>query len=98
MKTGFDQFSADLKRLYAQGIDLYNAMQNAQFPEQTPAHVTQVLKQDYAAFQKKLPSFEHEYQAWYSEAVSFTRLLLPDRLADFQRLYETLRVRKDVRA
>ncbi|SDE62639.1 hypothetical protein SAMN05216464_10812 [Mucilaginibacter pineti] len=97
MKTGFDQFSADLKRLSAQGVGLFNAMQNEQFPQKTAAHVTQVLKQDYTAFQKKLPSFAHEYQAWYSEALTFLRLLLPDRVADFARLYETPKTRKEVR-
>lgn len=97
MKTGFEQFSADMKRLSAQGVGLFNAMQNEQFPHQTAAHVSQVLKQDYATFQKKLPSFKHDYQTWYSEAVSFLRLLLPDRLADFTRLYETPKGRKEVR-
>ena len=36
----------------------------------------------------RLPSFFRDYQPWYSEAKALIRQLLPDRLADFARLYE----------
>jgi len=45
---------------------------------------------------KDRPSFAAAYQAWYSEAKVLIKQLLPDRLADFVRLYEKPKPRKDI--
>jgi hypothetical protein len=44
MSTARDQIKADLKRLSNQGVNLFNAMQVDQFPENMESHFTQVLK------------------------------------------------------
>ena len=44
----------------------------------------------------RLPSFNSEYQGWYSEAKALIKQLLPDRLDDFVRHYEKPRSRKDI--
>ena len=43
-----------------------------------------------------LPSFNSEYQAWYSEARALIKQLLPDRLDDFVRHYDKPRHRKNI--
>jgi len=45
---------------------------------------------------EKIPVFASAYQHWYSEAVSLVRQLMPDRLADFARLYERPKNRKEI--
>ena len=42
----------------------------------------------------ELPEFRLEYQAWYSEALSMIKQVLPDRLEDFASYYEYPRSRK----
>jgi hypothetical protein len=46
------------------------------------------------AILEALPSFNAKYQTWYSEAKAFIRQILPDRLDDFVRHYETPKGRK----
>jgi len=36
----------------------------------------------------KLPSFQAEYETWYSEALQVVKQILPDRLDDFVKLYK----------
>jgi hypothetical protein len=50
-------------------------------------------KDDDAGDNQNLPDFEDEYQSWYSEAKLLIKQLLPDRIDDFQRLYEQPRSR-----
>ena len=45
---------------------------------------------------KELPSFNDEYQTWYSEAKVLVQQLLPDRRDDFIRHYEKPRHRKEI--
>jgi uncharacterized protein (UPF0332 family) len=54
------------------------------------------LGKDADAFIKKLPKFNEDYQAWYSEAKALIKQLLPDRLSDFVRHYEKPKPRKDI--
>jgi hypothetical protein len=51
------------------------------------------LNPDDAGDNDNLPDFEDDYQSWYSEAKHLIKQLLPDRLDDFQRLYELPRSR-----
>ncbi|MBT2560181.1 hypothetical protein J7E50_02960 [Pedobacter sp. ISL-68] len=97
MKANFEHHKAEFKKLSSQGTNLFNAMQDEQFPDRMEAHFTKVLKKDYHAFKKTLPSFSHAYQHWYSQAQVLIKLLLPDRLADFIRLYEQPKNRREVR-
>jgi hypothetical protein len=43
-------------------------------------------------------SFQNGYQKWYTEALAVVRQLLPDRLAEFQQLYNGDGRRKKVEA
>lgn len=93
-----DQIKNELKRLSNQGVNLFNAMQVEQFPENMEHHFTHVLKKDYHAFVKTLPNFTQAYQSWYSAAQTVIRRFLPGRLTDFTSLYEQPKGRKEIRA
>jgi hypothetical protein len=97
MTTAREQIKADLKRLSNQGVNLFNAMQVEQFPENMETHFTQVLRKDYQAFLNTLPVFAQEYQIWYSAAQAVIRQFLPGRLQDFINLYEQPKGRKEIR-
>jgi hypothetical protein len=45
---------------------------------------------------KDIKQFATVYQHWYSEALTLVKQLMPDRLADFIRLYEKPKTRKDL--
>ena len=92
-----EQIKNELKKLTAQGVSLFNAMQAEQHPDRMKAHFEQVLKRDYTAFVNSLPSFNHAYQSWYSSAQAVIKKLLPGRLADFISLYEQPKGRKEIR-
>lgn len=96
--TATDQIKNELKKLSSQGVNLFNAMQVEQYPENMEHHFTHVLKKDFQAFVKTLPIFTQAYQSWYSAAQTIIRQLLPGRLADFTALYEQPKVRKEIRA
>lgn len=96
--TATEQIKTELKRLSNQGVNLFNAMQVEQFPDNMEHHFAHVLKKDYHAFVKTLPVFSQAYQAWYSAAEALIRQFLPGRLADFTGLYEQPKGRKEIRA
>lgn len=96
--TATEQIKTEIKRLSNQGVNLFNAMQVEQYPENMEHHFTHVLKKDYQTFIKTLPNFTQAYQSWYSEAQAVVRRFLPGRLADFTALYEQPKGRKEIRA
>jgi hypothetical protein len=96
MEKKFDQFKADLKVLTDNGIYLWNAIRNEQIPEVIEDHFKNVLKIDYEKFAKSLPVFKTAYQPWYSQALAMIKLLMPERLTDFSRLYEVPKGRKSI--
>lgn len=97
MKTNLEKFRKDLDLLVAQGINLLNAMNVEQYPKNMETHFQTVLKKDFAEFTRTLPSFVNVYQSWYSEAQIIIKLFLPDRLEDFKSLYESPKMRKEVK-
>jgi hypothetical protein len=75
-------------------------MQCECFPEEFENELTKIFgrnKSKIQEFKKKLPSFKDKYQSWYSESLAVVELLLPDRVADFQKLYEKPKGRKEIR-
>lgn len=93
------RFSDDLKRLVAKGDTLYMAIQNECHREAYKKELQRVMKGEDDKIEKHLkdlPSFNNEYQAWYSEAQAVIKQVLPDRLSDFVSYFESPRVRKDI--
>lgn len=97
MMYATDQIRNEIKKLTSQGVNLFNAMQAEQHPERMNEHFEQVLKKDFHAFVKTLPSFVHAYQPWYSTAQAVIKKFLPGRLQDFVSLYEAPKGRKEIR-
>lgn len=97
MTATLERIKADFKKLTDQGIHLHNALRVEQIPEIVEEHFTEVLKMDYQAFTKTLPSFALTYQNWYSQARELISVLLPGRLNDFTALYQPPKNRKEIK-
>jgi hypothetical protein len=93
--SNLSKLKTDLAKLIETGKWLFNAIQYESI-EGAPVQFEKVLGEDFEKFKKELPSFNNEYQTWYSEAKALIKLLLPDRTEDFARLYEKPRTRKEI--
>ncbi|VVO77709.1 hypothetical protein PS898_01644 [Pseudomonas fluorescens] len=97
--SNLEKYRNDLDRLLREGtrasISLYKKAYGRDYREA-------VLRQhegDEAKANEEIESvkpFENIYHHWYSEALPLVRQLLPDRLADFIRLYERPKARKEI--
>ena len=96
MSSNLDRFKKDLANLIKKGNALHMAMQLDCFPKELKAELKEQLKDKTDEFIKGLPSFNTEYQRWYSEALALLRQVLPDRVADFARHYEKPKTRKEI--
>jgi hypothetical protein len=96
MSSNIDRFKTDLAKLIDRGNALHTAMQLACFPDEFNAQLKKLFKDKADHFIKGLPSFDSEYQRWYSEALALLRQVLPDRIADFCRHYEKPKTRKEI--
>lgn len=90
------KYKKDLEQLIQQGDVLLNAIQFECLPDEFGSKAKKVLKEKYEPFIKALPSFKDKYQSWYSESLATVKLLLPDRIADFVKLYEKPKTRKQI--
>ncbi len=99
MSERIKKFSDALKRLIAEGEKLYMAIQHDCHPQEFEDQLNELFKNDeeeVEKYLKALPSFNDDYQKWYSEAQAVIKQVLPDRLSDFISFYEYPRVRKDI--
>ncbi|WP_136420245.1 hypothetical protein [Herbaspirillum sp. ST 5-3] len=96
MSSNIERFKKDLAKLVNKGNALHMAMQLNCFPKEFKAQLKEQLKDKTDEFIKELPSFNTEYQSWYSEALALLRQVLPDRVADFSRHYEKPKTRKEI--
>lgn len=96
-----EQYKDDLERLIAKGERLTLAMRYECRPEAFKERLREQVggdEEEVADFLRNLPSFQAEYQTWYSEAKVLVRQLLPDRFDDFSSYYETPKGRKELTA
>lgn len=91
-----EKYKKDLDQLISESEDLLNSIQFECLPDEFEAKAKKALKEKYEPFIKSLPSFRDKYQAWYSEALVVIRLLLPDRVENFVKLYEKPKMRKQI--
>lgn len=87
MKNMSERYKADLSRLIDHGKRIAVALQY----ECDPASAKQT-----GLTEKEVPEPRQVYQAWYSEALTCVRQLLPDREEDFISYYKPLKPRKNV--
>ena len=91
-----DRYKKDLDALLSKGAQLHNSMLNDCSPQEFASAARKSLGEKAEEFIQALPSFEDEYQPWYSEAKALVRQMLPDRLSDFTRYYEKPKSRRDI--
>ncbi len=96
MISNLERYKKDLDALIATGDALFNGIQRLAHRSEFDKEVKKQFGEGAEEFLKGVPDFRSEYQAWYSEALSLIRQLLPDRLADFVRHYEKPKVRKSI--
>lgn len=92
MQANLERYKKDLETLITKGEALFLAMQYECYPDA----VKKALGKKADEVTKGLPTFNEEYQTWYSESKVLVKQLLPDRLADFIRHYEKPKPRKDI--
>ena len=98
MISNIEKYKQDLDKLISNGDNLLNAMQSECYPEEFENEIKKALKtkQKINEFKKSLLSFKDKYQSWYSESLMIVKLLLPDRISDFIKLYEKPKNRKEI--
>jgi len=98
MPSNLDRFKKDLAALIDLGDKLHIALQCECNPEGFKAAVQKEFKdaEKIKTLISKLPKFNDKYQTWYSEAKALVTQLLPERIADFVRLYEKPKTRKAI--
>lgn len=92
MQSNLEAYKKDLDKLTAKGQLLQLAMEHECYPEQ----VKELYGKKGEKLLKNLPSFNKDYQSWYSEAAAVVKQLLPDRIDDFIRHYQKPKPRKDI--
>ena len=91
------RFEKELDKLRDRGAQLAVGIQYECYGEKFKRQLSTTLKVDEVEkYVKLIPNFRREYQAWYSEALSLIKQVLPDRLEDFKSYYEYRRVRKEL--
>lgn len=97
MISNIEKYKKELDSLILNGESLLHAIQYECHPDEFEAQVRKHLKRKYNQFVEALPSFKDKYQIWYSESLAIIKMLLPDRVVDFVKLYEKPKVRKEVK-
>ena len=96
MISNIDLYKKNLEELISLGNDLSKAIQYECYPEEFEKHIKPILKNKFADFIKKIPSFKQKYQYWYSESLVLLKQIMPDRVNDFIRYYEKPKNRKSI--
>ncbi len=98
MSSNLEKHKIDLQNLLRNGENLLNAIQFECYPEKVIHSLSEAGKSEaeIKKITKELPAFSSEYQNWYSESLSIIKLILPDRLNDFTKLYEKPKSRKEI--
>lgn len=93
-----DKYKSDLSFLIEKGEKLDTSMKYRLYPEEVKKQIKDAFKDDKQVeeYIGKIPSFNKEYQSWYSESLVLIKQLLPDRLSDFINLFEKPETRKSI--
>ncbi|MEP5231176.1 MAG: hypothetical protein ABJQ78_07060 [Alloalcanivorax sp.] len=99
MPSNLDRFKEDLNKLLRDAVNIEQSFMHEAYGEEYEAAVLKSCKGNEKAAKEHmdaLPNFNASYQSWYSESLALMKWLLPDRVADFIRLYEKPKGRKDI--
>lgn len=99
MSSNLDRYKKDFEKLRRTSVLIEQSFAHHCYGKEYEVAVLKSCKGDKEAAKAhldSLPNFEAAYQSWYSECLTLLKQLLPDRLADFVRLYEKPKGRKDI--
>jgi hypothetical protein len=84
METNLSKYKKDLERLIDHGRLLYYglALELDVADPKSKKELRELFKD------KKVPTFQEEYEKWYSESIQVIKQILPDRFNDFTKLYK----------
>lgn len=91
-----EKFEKDLEDLITKGEILEYTIKFECYPAEFEKQLKPSFKDGYDDLVKKLKPFKLKYQSWYSESLVLLKQLLPDRVADFTKLYEKPKSRKTI--
>lgn len=98
MISNLEKYKKDLEQLIIEGDSLFNAIQFECYPKEFKTQVKKTYNEkQHSKLINNLPSFKEKYQSWYTESLSIIKLLLPDRMNDFVKLYEKPKGRKEIK-
>ena len=89
MTTNLTKYKADLEKLVALGSKM-----DADLAFRHRAESGKLSKELQEKYEKVKGAFEENYQAWYTEAGSVIRQLIPYWLSEFQELFKGVRGEK----
>ena len=99
MPSNLDRYKKDFDKLRRTAVLMEQSFAHHCYGEEYEEAVLKSCNGDKEAAKAhldSLPDFQTSYQSWYSECLVVLKQLLPDRLADFIRLYEKPKGRKDI--
>lgn len=97
MALNIDRFKKDFENLRHRGMLLEIAMlKQVSGAKDLRSQLSEVNDQQYQEIINKLPVFDYEYEAWYSECIALLKQILPDRLDSFKKQYEIQKGRKSI--
>lgn len=99
MSSNLERYKKDFERLRCDAVLIEQSFAYYCYGKEYEAAVLESCKGDKKAAKAHLdalPEFKKSYQSWYSECLALIKQLLPDRLADFIRLYEKPKGRKNI--
>jgi hypothetical protein len=96
MANTVDRFKTDLDKLIKDGARLELSMLLECHPEEITKQLREHHKAKTDSFIDSLPSFNRDYERWYSQAKALLSQLLPGRLDDFVQHYEPAKTRKEL--
>jgi len=97
MISNLEKYKEELEKLITFGGTLLNSIQYECYPKKFEAQAKKLIdEKSYLQMLNNLPLFSEKYQDWYSESLSIIKLLLPDRMNDFVKLYEKPKGRKNI--
>ncbi len=97
MSSNWERYKKDFERLQRDAALIEQSFAYYCYGKEYEAAVLKSCKGNKKAAKvclDALPEFKKSYQSWYSECLTLIKQLLPDRLADFIRLYEKPKGRK----
>jgi hypothetical protein len=99
VSSNLDRFKKDFDKLLRDAVLIEQSFAHEAYGDEYEAAVLEKCNGNEKEAEEHLaalPSFKDAYQSWYSESIAILKQLLPDRVADFIRLYEKPKGRKEI--